>query len=286
VSTIAVIGLGPMGSALAREAIKAGHNVTVWNRSPGKAEPLVQMGAKAAVSVSAAVEAAPVIVVCIDNYDSTRSLLETGDVAPLLRGRTIVQFSTGTPAEARDAEARVRSLGARYLDCAIMSYPERVGHAETRILVAGATPAYENCRPFLLCFGGDLRYLGENIAAAATIDMALLTRGLCHRIGGIHAALLCQSEGVDVSVLASMFPGDAALGDIFKCIEEDRYDDPGATITVWNAALTRIRRQAASAGIAGDVPDFIGSLFDRAIAAGYGDQDVAALFKILDGARR
>jgi 3-hydroxyisobutyrate dehydrogenase-like beta-hydroxyacid dehydrogenase len=116
--------------------------------------------------------------------------------------------------------------------------------------------------------------------------MALLVRGLSHRVGGIHAALLCQAEGVDVGVLASMFPGDVALGDIFERIGNNRYDDPGATIAVWNAALTRIRRQAASAGIAGDVPDFIASLFDRAIAAGYGEQDVAALFRILDGAQR
>jgi len=272
-----------MGSALARALCSAGHGVTVWNRSQGKAEALVQMGARTAASVAAAVQAAPVIVLCIDNYDSTRSLLEAAEIAPLLRGRTVVQFSTGTPAEARDAEARMQALGARYLDCAIMSYPERVGLAETRALVAGAKPAFEECRPFLQCFGGDLRYLGENIAAAAAIDLALLARGLSHRIGGIHAALLCQAEGVDVSVLASMFPGDVALGDIFERIGADRYDDPGATITVWNAALTRIRQQAASAGIAGDVPDFIASLFDRAIAAGYGEQDIAALFKSLDG---
>ena len=285
-SKVTVIGLGPMGAALARALCGARHDVIVWNRSPGKAEPLVRLGTKAAGNIADAVTAAPVIVVCIDNYDSTRRLLETAEIAPLLRGRTVVQFSTGPPAEARAAETRMHALGARYLDCAIMSYPERVGHAETRILVAGATAAYEGCRRILECLGGDLRYLGENIAAAAAIDLALLARGLAHRVGGIHAALLCQAEGVDVSVLASMFPGDVALGDIFERIGADRYDDPGATITVWNAALTRIRQQAASAGMAGDVPDFIASLFDRAIAAGDGEQDVAALFKVLRGPAR
>ena len=285
-SEITVVGLGPMGGALARALVGAGHTVTVWNRSPEKTRPFAEIGARVALELSDAIGASPVTIVCIDNYDSTRRLLEADAVAPLLRGRTLVQFSTGTPAEARAAETWMQSLGARYLDCAIMSYPERVGHAETRILVAGATPAFEDCRLFLQCFGGDLRYLGENIAAAATIDMALLTRGLAHRIGGIHAALLCEAEGVDVSVLASMFPGDVALGDIFERIGADRYDDPGATITVWNAALTRIRQQAASAGIAGDVPDFIASLFDRAIAAGDGEQDIAALFKVLGSRSR
>ena len=280
-SNISVVGLGPMGGALARALVGAGHAVAVWNRSPEKMRPFVEMGARGATELSGAVDASPVSVVCIDNYDSTRRLLDAADVAPLLRDRTIVQFSTGTPAEARAAEAWMHSLGARYLDCAIMSYPERVGLAETRTLVAGAKPAFEECRPFLQCFGGDLRYLGENIAAAAAIDLALLARGLAHRVGGIHAALLCRAEGVDVSVLASIFPGDVALGDIFERIAASRYDDPGATITVWNAALTRIRQQAASAGIAGDVTDFIASLFDRAIAAGTGEQDIAALSKVL-----
>ena len=281
-----VIGLGPMGGALANALCNAGHQVTVWNRSPEKAQPFVQMGARAAVNISDAVRASPVSIVCVDNYDSTRSLLAFDSVAPLLRGRTIVQLSTGSPVEAREAGAQMHALGAQYLDGAIMAYPNRIGHAETRILVAGAKPAYDDCRPLLACFGGDLRYLGENIAAAAAVDLALLTRGLCHRIGAIHSAILCETEGVDVSVLASMFPGDVALDDIFARIAEGRYDDTGATMRVWNAALARIRRQSQSVGLAGDVPEFLGSLFERGIAAGDGEQDIAALFKVLSGRAR
>jgi 3-hydroxyisobutyrate dehydrogenase-like beta-hydroxyacid dehydrogenase len=286
VAKVTVIGLGPMGSALARALMDAGHDVTVWNRSRDKIEPFVERGAAAFDSIADAVGANPFTVVCIDNYDSTRRLLGADVVAPLVRGRTIVQLSTGTPAEARDAEAWMHSLGARYLDGAIMAYPDRIGGDDTRILVAGAKAAYGDCRQLLECFGGDLRYLGENIASAATIDMALLARGLCHRIGAIHASLLCESEGVDIAVLASMFPGDVALGDIFERVEQGRFDDAGATITVWNAALTRIRSQATSAGIASDVPDFVASLFDRAIAAGYGEQDIAALVNILGNPSR
>lgn len=283
VTDVTMVGLGPMGGALACALMEASQRLTVWNRSPAKAQRFADRGAKVAATIADAVAASPVIVVCIDNYDSTRRLFADEAVAPKLRGRTIVQLSTGTPDEARTAEREMQARGARYLDGAIMAYPERVGQPGTRLLIAGAQVAFVDCRKLLSCFGGDLRYLGENIAAAATIDMALLARGLCHRIGGIHAALLCQSEGVDIPVLASMFPGDVPLEDIFARIDENRFGDSGATITVWNGALARIRRQASSAGIAGDVPDFVAGLFERAIAAGQGEADIAALAMLLKG---
>ena len=81
---ITCIGLGLMGSALARALLAAGHRVTVWNRSPGKAEALVGLGAEEATSFSEAVAASPVVLICIDSYASTRALLESEGLAHFL----------------------------------------------------------------------------------------------------------------------------------------------------------------------------------------------------------
>ena len=126
-SDISVVGLGAMGSALASAQLDAGCSVTVWNRSPQKARPLIARGANGAASISEAVQASPVIMICVANYTVTNALLQADDVAPILSGRTITQFSTGTPKEARDGEAWLADQGAEYLDGAIMCYPNDVG---------------------------------------------------------------------------------------------------------------------------------------------------------------
>jgi len=78
-SDITVIGLGLMGSALVGILLDAGHEVTVWNRSREKAEPLVCDGAKIGKSIADAIEASPILLVCINNYATTTRLLESGD---------------------------------------------------------------------------------------------------------------------------------------------------------------------------------------------------------------
>ena len=74
-SDITVIGLGLMGSALARAIQQAGHELTVWNRSPAKMQPFINDGVAGAPDVVSAITASPVILVCIDNYAVTNTIL-------------------------------------------------------------------------------------------------------------------------------------------------------------------------------------------------------------------
>jgi len=104
-SEVSVIGLGVMGSALARALLEDSHRVTVWNRTSTKAEPLVRDGAILAPSAALAVGASPVVIVCVDNYEVTKTLLSSNEVASSLSDRVLVQLSTGSPQEARDSEA-------------------------------------------------------------------------------------------------------------------------------------------------------------------------------------
>jgi 3-hydroxyisobutyrate dehydrogenase-like beta-hydroxyacid dehydrogenase len=141
-SYISVIGLGAMGSALASAQLDAGRSIIVWNRSQHKASVHIARGAKGAATVSEAVQASPVIMICVDNYRVANALLETDDVVPALSDRTIIQFSTGTPKEARDSEAWLADHGARYLDGAIMCYPNAIGAPDSMILVGGTERAF------------------------------------------------------------------------------------------------------------------------------------------------
>lgn len=94
---LTMIGLGAMGSALARAFVGAGHAVTVWNRTAEKTRPTVALGATSAATLAEAVQASMILVICIDNYDITKAMIEHHDAESRLSGRIIVQLSTGTP---------------------------------------------------------------------------------------------------------------------------------------------------------------------------------------------
>src|SRR5262249_2266604 len=98
-----VIGVGAIGSALARALLAAGHRVTIWNRTGIKCEPLAQFGAKVASSVAAAVAESPTIISSVLDYAVTDALLHPEQES--LRGRLLIQLSTGTPQQARDTAA-------------------------------------------------------------------------------------------------------------------------------------------------------------------------------------
>jgi 3-hydroxyisobutyrate dehydrogenase-like beta-hydroxyacid dehydrogenase len=280
-SDVTMIGLGAMGSALARAFLGAGHAVTVWNRSAARMGPLINLGAVAASSAAEAAGASPICVVCIDNYATTRRLMTEAGMLPPLSGRTLVQLSTGAPAEARDLAGWLATHGVNVLDGAIMPYPEGIGSAEAQILFAGPAALYASTKPVLDCLGGDLRHVSDDVGAAAVLDMALMTHQLTNYLGIWHGARVCEAEGLGLDVFASMLPpGDLATHLAWR-IHRAEYDNPGASLDVWNAALDRIVEQARLTGINREIPDLISSLFRRAIALGHGSRDIATVIEVL-----
>ncbi len=281
ISDISVIGLGAMGSALAWALVKEGHGVTVWNRSPKKMEPFVAKGAAGATDVASAVQASPVILVCVDNYAVTESFLRSGDVMPHLAGRSVIQFSTGTPKEAREAADWITDCGGAYIEGAILGGPGDIGTADLQILFAGPDAAYAQVEPLVRCLAGKARYLGDNIGAAPALDLAWLCQRYGLFLGLSQGALLCEAEGVSVGLYATMFPEGGRSHSFAEVIHADAFENPTATLSVWEAALRRIQQQALDAGINNEIPEFVSGLFKRAIAAGHGEEHVSARIKLL-----
>ncbi|MFI5776647.1 NAD(P)-dependent oxidoreductase [Nocardia sp. NPDC051570] len=118
ISPISIIGLGPMGTALAETLLAHNHSVTVWNRTPGRADALVEKGARPAESSAVAIAASPISIVCLSDYDAVWQVLEPAGAA--VSGRALVNLTSGTPNEARAVQDWVTARGAGYLDGAIM----------------------------------------------------------------------------------------------------------------------------------------------------------------------
>ena len=277
-----------MGSALARAMLAAGHRVNVWNRSPGKAEALVGLGAQEARSFAEALAASPVMLICIDNYVSTRALLETESQAGQLVGRTVVNLTTGTPREAEALSVWVAAQGALYLDGAILCGPNQIGTKGGEVLFSGDALAWQAAGPLLTCLAGKVRNVGQGVGDAAALDFAWLTMSYVQFIGVAHAARICGAQGIDLQAFIDLFPAEPAPADVdartrklARIIKDETYDHPTATLQVWGEALARIQMQARDAGIPSDIPDFIAGYFRRATDMGLGQQEAIAIYKTL-----
>ena len=283
-----VIGLGMMGSTLARLLLGSGYRVTVWNRTSAKAESLVREGAVEAPNAAAAVSASPFVVVCVYDYKATKRILGTRKVASALAGRVLIQLSTGSPQEARDSEVWARKQGAEYLDGAIQAAPSQMGRADTPILISGAEATFRRSEPLLKVFGGKLAYLGEEIGSASAMDLATLSYLYGSVLGFLHGARISESEGFRVDSYGALVADIAPIfGEFLKhegaVIQSGSYQVSESPLSISVEATKRLARAARQAGINSQFPAFVAGMFRKAIAAGYGNEELAALIKVLRG---
>ena len=279
-SDITVIGLGNMGSVLADTLMSAGNRVSVWNRSEAKADSLVSKGAIRASSVINAIEASPVILVCVSDYSTTRGIFESGGAHSALPGRTVVQFSSGKPQDAIDDEKWFLGKGSYYLDGAILGSPKVVGTEEGQILISGNGNTWEECQPGLKCLAGKLQYVGTKIDSAKVLDLAWLSQRFGLFMGVFQGLLLCESAEVSADTFGSTVAADQRITMIAETVQNGSYADPINSIKVWYEALHHLTDQANATNTNDEILRFIADKFQRAIDAGYEEEDLAAIIKI------
>ena len=281
-SEITLIGLGAMGAALGRALLGNEFELTVWNRSSEKTEALVRLGAKSATSLEAAIDASPRIMLCITEYEASRTLLDQHSITSRLAGKTIIQLSTGTPGQVRKLSQWVTKQGANYIDGSIMVYPVTIGKQSAQILVSGDERVFRDCLPYLNSLGGDVRYVGDNIGAAAALDLAVLSRLCAITPGVVNGAHICESEGVPLTYYADLFPeGDRARSLALSIHNNSFSDEVIASVNTAISCISAIKNYSEELGINCEIPAFGVSLYQRAAEAGLGDQDTASLIKVL-----
>lgn len=285
-SDVTVIGLGEMGSALARAFLAAGKSVTVWNRTPAKAAFLEQMGATHVLAIAEAIVASPVVVICLSDYAAISGVLGDGEVAEKLAGRLIVQLTSGTPRQARALSAWAASRGANYLDGAIGAWPRQIGGPDAGILVVGDEDVFASAEPLLKLLAGGLSYMGPNIGHAKTLSNAGLAYFAAHWIGFSQGAAVCEAEGLDVGmfaeIMAAMIPffGED-LRHMGRVITENRFGDPEATIKTLSSDVGRLVETSGDLNIGMEFPAFAADIFQRAKEAGFASEEPSAVIKIL-----
>ena len=184
-----------MGRALAGALLDSGREVTVWNRTAGKADELVARGAREASSVAGAIGAGDLTVVCLLDDASVRETL-----APALRelaGGTLVNLTSGSARQARELAGWLGGHGVRFLAGGIMAVPPTVGTDGAFILYSGARDLFDRLAPVLAPIGRS-HWVGEDPGFAALYDMAALSGMYGMGAGADHAVALVHAEGGDV----------------------------------------------------------------------------------------
>jgi 3-hydroxyisobutyrate dehydrogenase-like beta-hydroxyacid dehydrogenase len=280
---VTVIGLGLMGSALARAFLRNGHPTTVWNRSAAKADGLITEGAIRAATVGEAVSASPVVVVCALDHAAVRRVLDlAGDS---LAGRVLVDLTSGTPTDARDTAMLAVQRGAVHLDGAIMAVPPAIGGPEAMVLYSGSQAAFEAHQPTLTHLGAST-YLGADPGLAALYDLALLGVMWSALAGFYHAVALVGTEQIEATAFAPLavqwLDGVAAsLPEEAREIDEGQFVTEVSTLAINAAAITHLVDASRTQGIGVDVPGPIKALIDRRVADGNGSRSLASLVELI-----
>jgi 3-hydroxyisobutyrate dehydrogenase-like beta-hydroxyacid dehydrogenase len=282
---VTVIGLGSMGTALAKAFMAKGTTVTIWNRNSRKMDLLTRTGAIAATSAAEAIAASSVTVICVSDYKAADTIIRTEAVEKVLHGRTLVQLSTGTPKEARDLDVWATQCGATCLNGDILAWPRQVGTAEATISLCGNEATFRQQDDALQALG-TLNYLGSEPGLSAALFAAVLSYLAGSWIGFVHGALIAENEGYSPekfgALIHSISPMLAVESlQMGRVIEQNSFSDPESTIDTTGHDLQLLVQHSQEAGISQELPVFAAGVFRRAMEAGYGKEEHAAIIKIL-----
>ncbi|MGY0500110.1 NAD(P)-dependent oxidoreductase [Nocardia sp. FBN12] len=287
---VSLLGLGPMGLALGRALLKQGHRLTLWNRTPDKADELVAQGAQQARTVAEAATASTITIVCLNDYATMYRVLDRA--AAELEGKVLVNLNSGTPAEARAALAWSAERGIDYLEGAIMVPPPLVGEPGAVILYSGDQDVFDRHRTTLAGLG-DPRYLGADIGLAVLYNTALLEMMYATINGWLHATALLDSANVSAQKFAELALGwfMPTVVDYASLAEQapdlDAADYPGdlGTLAMNLNALEHITRASEEQGVHSDHPRLMKELAERAVAEGHGSQNYFAIYELFKKAK-
>ncbi|MGY1430174.1 NAD(P)-dependent oxidoreductase [Streptomyces sp. MN12] len=287
-SAVTVLGLGPMGRALATAFLEAGLRTTVWNRTPGRDADLVAKGAVSASSAEEAVAAAPLTVVCVVNYDASDAVLRQDAVTSALKGRTLVNLSADTPARSRDTAEWAGRHGIRYLDGAIMTPATTIGTDDAVFLHSGPEELYREHRPVLAALGGTHTHLGDDPGRAAAYDIALLDIFWTAMAGYTHALAVARAEGVTGTELAPFAQGIAAiLPPLFTEFAADTdagtYSGELNPITSAASTMAHVVHASEAHGIDASLMRVIEGQARRVIARGHGMDGFTRVAEVITG---
>ncbi|MFC0296659.1 NAD(P)-dependent oxidoreductase [Geobacillus jurassicus] len=284
---IGFIGLGVMGSRMASRLLEAGFNVTVYNRTPEKAAPLLELGARQAETVAALASESDVICTCLSMPDDVIDVYtgEGGVLSAARPGTICLDFTTVGPKTSRFVARRADERGVDYLDAPVSGGPEGAEQGALTIMVGGAKEAWERVRPLLSVLGKTVEYLGESGAgsAAKVINQYLVA---VHSVAAAEAMVAGTAYGLDAGKLYRLLKesyGDSRM--LRRHMEQfvlPRQFAPGGAVKYVHKDVRLANELMDGVGLGRCLGVQAEEAFAEAIAAGLADLDMSAVIQPLE----
>ncbi|MFW6692469.1 NAD(P)-dependent oxidoreductase [Streptomyces sp. MAR4 CNX-425] len=279
---VTVIGLGPMGRAMAAALLAAGHPVTVWNRTPGRADALASRGATPADTVEDALRAGGLTVLSLTDYAAMYAVLTPAAAA--LPGRVLVNLSSDTPQESRAAAAWAAEHGAAFLAGGVGSPPSGIGSRETMTYYSGDEAVFAAHRETLEVLNRtDYRGADPGLAQVYyQIGMAMFWPAM---LGYVHAMALARAHGLSAGGFLPY--AKDTLGSLpafadFYAPRIDARDHAGDVdrLAMAEASLDHVRHTAADARVDAALPAAFLEAVRRGMTAGHAGDSLTSLGEV------
>ena len=278
-------GMGTMGAAMAANVARAGFQLTVWNRTPGRAELPLSLGAAEAATPRELAAASDIIVVCVSDSPDVEQVLfgPDGVAGGAASGSLVIDCSTISPAVTRDLAERLAGQGVAMVDAPVSGGSEGAQKGTLTIMVGGDAADVERARPILASMSANITHMGPIGAGQATkaVNQVILCGSY---LGVAEGIVLAIKAGLDPDLVVGALSGGAAR----SWVLENR---AGRMIADDYPLGFRIALHLKDLGIALDLARDVGASLPVAalasqiesglVAKGHGDDDNSALARAI-----
>lgn len=284
---VAFLGLGTMGAAMAANLARAGFPVTAWNRTPGRAPELAELGVSIAPTPAAAAAGADIVVLCVsDTPDVEAVLFGTDGVVDGARpGTLVIDCSTIAPSGSWDFAARLQDRELSMVDAPVSGGSEGARDATLTIFVGGDSDDVERARPVLEALGRTITHVGPIGAGQAVkaVNQVILAGAY---LGVAEGIVLAIKAGLDVEQVVGALGGGAAQSWVLANRSGRMLDNDyplGFKLALHRKDLGIALGLADQLGVALPVSALAAQLESGLIARGHGDDDMSALARAIRG---
>jgi 3-hydroxyisobutyrate dehydrogenase len=276
------IGLGAMGSSMARNLSKAGYLRRVWNRTPSTAAALAaQLGCEVASGPAAMVVGLDAVVVCVSADQDVLAIIEA-IAGVVTAGQLVIDCSTVSADTARLAAERLGARGAHFLDAPVSGGVEGARAGTLAIMVGGDAQTVELAMPVLSAMGSTVTHFGPTGAGqAAKATNQIMVGGIIRAVGEAMAFAAAQGLPLD-KVIGTLGRGAAAnwyLTHRGPYMAKGDYP-AGFRVRLHDKDLKICRAMAAKAGARLPVVEETLGDYAQLIAEGHGDEDISSIFRL------
>jgi len=283
---VAVLGLGNMGSGIAKNILKAGLDLTVWNRTTAKTAPLVELGANAAETIAEAVSGADVVVTSLmDDKSVLDAVQREGGILENLRRPDGVHVcvTTVSPDLADELFAMHRKGGVEYVACPVLGRPNAAADGSLRALVAGTDKALEAARPVIESFASTIIPMGSQVSQALTMKLCINYSVVCsiEFMGEIYAC--AEKAGLNLDQVADYFKsvfGSPVFRMYADKIKNRDFDDGGFVMTGGLKDVQLMLSLAKKQGARFEIGEIVEGKMIEALAAGNERKDWSATYEV------